>query len=380
MVGSPSDEPKRLQWLLAELTYRCPLQCVYCSNPLGFAQSGGELSTEAWLRVLREARELGAVQLGFSGGEPLVRSDLEALVEGAATLEYYTNLITSGIGMSEERLVALRRAGLDHIQLSFQASEAELNDYIAGTPSFERKCEVARLIKKHGYPMALNVVLHRSNIDSIERVLGLAEELEADYVELANAQYGGWARLNRNHLLPSRAQLQRAEATVASYRKRLRRRMRIFYVVSDYHEGRPKPCTAGWGRTFMQVTPDGTALPCHGARELPDMRFPRVDEASIAEIWDSAEFERFRGDRWMKEPCRSCAERHEDFGGCRCQAYWLTGDPANTDPACSLSPNHNLVTNAIAEAHRGGSLPSAPVFRNARNSRANIEKRRLRRA
>lgn len=377
MAGSSSSAPSPPLWLLAELTYRCPLQCFYCSNPVAFASAGSDMSTTEWLRVLREARELGAVQLGFSGGEPLLRDDLEVLVEAAAGLAYYSNLITSGIGMNEERLLALKRAGLDNIQLSFQASQAELNDYIAGAASFEHKRAIARLIKRHGYPMVLNVVLHRRNIDSLESILKLAEELEPDYVEVANVQYGGWARLNRDLLLPTRAQLERAEATVAAFRARLEGRMRIFYVVSDYFEGRPKPCTAGWGRTFIQITPDGTALPCHGAQELPGMRFPRVDEASVAEIWRSPEFERFRGDAWMKEPCRTCPERGQDFGGCRCQAYLLTGDPENTDPACSLSPHHGVVEDAIAQAQRGEPSARPPVFRNVRNSRTHGDKREL---
>ncbi|MDH3625565.1 MAG: pyrroloquinoline quinone biosynthesis protein PqqE [Myxococcales bacterium] len=378
MVGSSSKEPNRPLWVLAELTYRCPLQCFYCSNPIGFAQTRRELSTTDWLRVLREARELGAVQLGFSGGEPLLRSDLEVLIEEAARLEYYTNLITSGIGMNEQRLSVLKSAGLDHIQLSFQASTAELNNYIGGAASFEHKRDVARLIKKQGYPMVLNVVLHRGNIDTVDHILDFAEELEADYVELANAQYGGWARLNRNLLLPSRSQLDRAEAKVATFRRRLQSQMRIFYVVSDYFEGRPKPCTAGWGRTFMQITPDGTALPCHGARELPGMRFPRVNETSIAEIWKSPEFNRFRGEGWMKEPCQTCPERHQDFGGCRCQAYLLTGDPENTDPACALSPDHDLIQNAIETARRTASAMQPPKFRNVHNSRIHGDKLGLR--
>lgn len=378
MVGSSSEEPDRPLWLLAELTYRCPLQCFYCSNPVGFAKNRLELSTADWLRALREARELGAVQLGFSGGEPLLRADLEVLIEEAAQLEYYTNLITSGIGMNEHRLNALKSAGLDHIQLSFQATKPELNDYIGGAASFEQKRDVARLIKKQGYPMVLNVVLHRSNIDFVEHILDFAEELQADYVELANAQYGGWARLNQNLLLPSRSQLDRAEAKVTAFRKRHEGQMRVFYVVSDYFEGRPKPCTAGWGRMFMQITPDGTALPCHGAQDLPGMRFPRVNETSVAEIWKSPTFQRFRGEEWMKEPCQTCPERHNDFGGCRCQAYMLTGDPANTDPACALSPHHNLIQRAIASARRNSSAMRPPVFRNVHNSRIHGDKLDLR--
>jgi len=367
MDGSSSSEPERPLWLLFELTYRCPLQCAYCSNPLDFAHSGRELDTEDWLRVLREARGLGALQLGLSGGEPLLRRDLESIVEEAARLGYYTNLITSGIGLDESRLGALREAGLDHVQLSFQGSDAKSNDSIAGTKSFEAKIAAARRIKKLGYPMVLNVVLHRQNIESVPKILSMAAELEADYLELANVQFGGWARLNRDQLLPSLAQVERAEAEVARFRTDYQGAMRVFYVVSDYHEGRPKPCTAGWGRTFMQITPDGTALPCHGAQSLPGMSFPRVDRASVRAIWESPEFERFRGESWMKEPCRTCPERGKDFGGCRCQAYALTGDPTNADPACSLSPHHGVVATAIARA--AGEDRHPLTFRNRASSR-----------
>ena len=374
MAGFASNEASHPLWLLAELTYRCPMQCFFCSNPVAFAANREELDTEQWLRVLREARELGAVQLGFSGGEPLLRSDLELLVAEADELKYYTNLITSGLGMSEGRLKALKEAGLDHIQLSFQASSAELNDFIGGTKTFEKKREVAKLIKAHGYPMVLNFVLHRGNIDSVESILQMAEELEADYVELANVQYGGWAKLNRSVLMPTRAQLEQAEAAANRFRERIGDRMRIFYVVSDYYEGRPKPCVGGWGTTFMQVTPDGTVLPCHGAQELPGLHLPKVQDASLRSIWcDSDLFARFRGEAWMKEPCRSCPERSKDFGGCRCQAYALTGDPANTDPTCQLSEHHHVVLEAIEEARQAEQGSTLPIFRNVQNSRARQE-------
>lgn len=378
MAGFESRGPDRPLWLLLELTYRCPLQCVYCSNPLSFAKDRHELDTDTWLRVLREARALGAVQLGLSGGEPLLRDDLEAVVAEASALGYYTNLITSGMGLNEARLGALREAGLDHIQLSLQGSNPKSNDFIAGAKSFDRKIEVARLVKRFGYPMVLNVVLHRHNIDSVPAILSMAAELRADYLELANVQFGGWAQLNRDHLLPTRAQLDRAEVEVARFRDYHRGSMRVFYVVSDYHESRPKACTAGWGRTFMQITPSGVALPCHGAPALPGMRFPRVDEASVAEIWASPEFERFRGEDWMKDPCRTCPERSKDFGGCRCQAFALTGDPANADPVCSLSPHHDVVEQAV---ERAGRAPQRTlVYRNSATSRSHSGKVDLPRA
>jgi len=340
-------------WLLLELTYRCPLHCVFCYNPTEFASTGQELGTDDWIRVLREARALGAVQLGLSGGEPLAREDLEPIVAEAHTLGFYTNLITSGIGMTEARIEALKSAGLDHIQLSFQDSTREMNDFLSSTRTFELKSKVAALIKKYNYPMVLNVVLHRLNIDHVAEILEMAEQMGAEYVELANTQYYGWAWLNRDRLLPSREQLQRAEETLQRFREKVGRKMKIFFVVPDYFETRPKACMNGLGSVFLTVTPDGTALPCHAARMLPGLTFPNVREASVSAIWyDSAGFNRFRGDAWMKEPCRSCPEKTKDFGGCRCQAYLLTGDPANADPVCDLSPHHHLVTQAVERASR----------------------------
>jgi pyrroloquinoline quinone biosynthesis protein E len=334
-----------------ELTYRCPLHCVFCYNPTDFATTGPELSTEHWLRVLREARALGSVQLGLSGGEPLAREDLEVIAAEAHSLGFYSNLITSGIGMTEARIVALKRAGLDHIQLSFQDSSREMNDFLSSTRTFELKSKVAGLIRKYEYPMVLNVVLHRLNIDHVQEILELAERIGAEYVELANTQYYGWAWLNRERLMPTREQLRRAEEVVERFRARPGLQMKIFFVVPDYFETRPKACMNGLGSVFLTVTPDGTALPCHAARMLPGMTFPNVVTDSVKSIWyESEAFNRFRGTGWMREPCRSCPEKTRDFGGCRCQAYLLTGDAANADPVCDLSPHHHLVTDAVAAA------------------------------
>jgi len=369
-AGSASHDVPNPLWLLAELTYRCPLQCLYCSNPLDYARYDDELSTAEWCRVLHEGRALGATQLGFSGGEPLVRKDMEALVVEARGLGYYTNLLTSGIGMDEARLAALKQAGLDHIQLSFQANSQELNDYLGGARTFERKRAIARLIKQYDYPMVLNVVLHRYNLDHLEHIIAMAEELEADYVELANTQYYGWALHNRAQLMPSRAQVERAEAVAHAAQERLKGRMRLFYVVPDYFEDRPKPCMAGWGAVFMAVVPDGTALPCHAAQHLPGLTFPNVRHATLRWIWyESPAFNAFRGDGWMREPCRSCPERHKDFGGCRCQAFLLTGEAANTDPVCELSPLHQVVLDAVREAQTTLTTAPPPVFRTVRNSK-----------
>ncbi|HEX4649589.1 MAG TPA: pyrroloquinoline quinone biosynthesis protein PqqE [Steroidobacteraceae bacterium] len=362
-------------WLLLELTYRCPLHCVYCYNPTDFANTGAELATSEWIRVLREARALGAVQLGLSGGEPLLREDLEPLVAEAHALGFYINLITSGVGMSEARMRSLKVAGLDHIQLSFQDSTRELNDFLSSTRTFERKSQVAALIRQHGYPMVLNVVLHRLNIDHVGEILEMAEAMGAQYVELANTQYYGWAWLNRAQLLPSRPQLERAEAVTQQFRSRVGNRMQIYFVVPDYFETRPKACMNGLGSVFLAVAPDGAAMPCHAARMLPGLELPNVRESDIRAIWyDSPAFNRFRGESWMKEPCRSCPERQRDFGGCRCQAYLLTGDPDNADPVCDLSPHHALVTAAVARGQQADSaaLPTAGerplVFRDHRVS------------
>ena len=363
MSGAPYTAPQAGPplWLLLELTYRCPLHCVFCYNPTEFARTGPELPTADWIRVLREARALGAVQLGLSGGEPLVREDLEVIVAEAHALGYYINLITSGVGLTRARIAALKSAGLDHIQLSFQDSTREMNDFLSSTRTFELKSAVAALIREHGYPMVLNVVLHRLNIDHVGQILEMAQALGAQYVELANTQYYGWAWLNREQLLPSRAQLEHAEAATQRFRARVGGQMQIYFVVPDYFETRPKACMKGLGSVFLAIAPDGTAMPCHAARMLPGLDLPNVQQSDIRSIWyDSPAFNRFRGEAWMKEPCRSCPDRSKDFGGCRCQAYLLTGDPDNTDPVCDLSPQHALVTEAVARAERAARAGSTP--------------------
>ena len=368
-MSTPAPKPGPPLWLLLELTYRCPLQCAFCYNPTDFARIDAELDTAEWIRVLREARALGAVQLGLSGGEPLSRDDLEVLVGEAHELGFYTNLITSGVGLNETRIAALKAAGLDHIQLSFQDSSKQLNDFLSSTRTFDLKSKVAALIKKYEFPMVLNVVLHRLNIDHIDEILHMAERLGAEYVELANTQFYGWAWQNRGQLLPSRAQVEHAEERTRVFRETVGQRMRIYFVVPDYFERRPKACMNGLGSIFLTIAPDGTALPCHAARMLPGLDLPNVRAASIEHIWfDSPGFNRFRGDTWMKEPCRSCPEKVRDFGGCRCQAYLLTGDAANADPVCELSPHHGLVTDAVARAERPPAAETPLLFRNPGNS------------
>jgi pyrroloquinoline quinone biosynthesis protein E len=352
-LPAPAPKPGPPLWLLLELTYRCPLHCVFCYNPTDFANTGPELSTDDWLRVLREARALGAVQLGLSGGEPLARDDLEVIVAEAHRLGFYINLITSGVGLTEARIAALKHAGLDHIQLSFQDSTRQLNDFLSSTRTFDAKAKVAALIRQYDYPMVLNVVLHRHNIDHVAEILAMAERMGAQYVELANTQYYGWAWLNRDQLLPSRAQLERAEEATRAFRERVGNRMQVYFVVPDYFEVRPKACMNGLGSVFLAIAPDGLAMPCHAARMLPGMQLPSVLTAAVGAIWyESEAFNRFRGQGWMKEPCASCPERAQDFGGCRCQAYLLTGDAANADPVCDKSPYHHLVSAAVARAER----------------------------
>ncbi len=359
-------------WLLAELTYQCPLHCVFCYNPVDFAMQEDELSTEDWLRVLREARALGAVQCGFSGGEPLQRKDLEVLITEAHALGYYTNLITSGIGLTETRIQALKAAGLDHIQLSFQDSTREVNDFLSSTKTFDLKRKAATLIKAYGYEMVLNCVLHRMNIDHVERIIELAVELDADYVELANAQYYAWAHLNRDHLLPTREQLRHAETVTQRWRDKLDGKMKLIFVVPDYYETRPKKCMNGWGNVFLTIAPDGVALPCHTARMLPGLAFPNVREMDVRSIWyDSEGFNRYRGTGWMQEPCRSCPEKDADLGGCRCQAFMLAQDPTAADPVCDKSPRHAEVQAVVARAQAAQVEPPAHplVFRGVRESR-----------
>ncbi|MGB8856098.1 MAG: pyrroloquinoline quinone biosynthesis protein PqqE [Burkholderiales bacterium] len=361
-------------WLLAEVTYKCPLHCVFCSNPVDYAHYDGELTTDDWVRVLREGRAMGAAQLGLSGGEPLMRDDLEVIVGEARKLGYYSNLITSGIGLNEKRIAQFKQNGLDHIQLSFQDSTRELNDFLSSTRTFELKSRVAKLIKQYDYPMVLNVVLHRMNIDHVKEILEMAESMEAEYVELANTQYYGWAMLNRDHLLPSREQIQRAEHTVNEFRRRIGDKMKIYFVVPDYYETRPKACMNGWGSVFITITADGVVLPCHEARMLPGLTFPNVRDADLKSIWyDSQAFNAYRGDSWMKEPCRTCPDKVKDFGGCRCQAFMLTGDAANADPVCGLSPHHHVINDAISKSKRAVAQPTSKtipiIFRDDANSR-----------
>jgi PqqA peptide cyclase len=354
-AGSPEaaapPRPGPPLWMLAELTYRCPLHCVFCSNPLDYAAHDKELDTAAWLDLLTQGREMGAVQLGLSGGEPLLRDDLEQIVEHAHRLGFYINLITSCVGLTLERARALKAAGLDHIQLSFQDSTRELNDFLSSTRTFELKSKVAGIIKEVGYPMVLNCVMHRYNLPHVGRIIEMAEQMGAEFLELANTQYYGWGWLNRDGLMPTRDDLARALEEVEQHRARLGGRMKIFWVSPDYADAKPKACMNGWGSVFLLVAPDGAALPCHSARMLPGLDIPFVQQHSLRHIWyDSAAFNRYRGNAWMSETCRSCDEKDRDFGGCRCQAYLLTGSAEATDPVCPKSPDRGLVDALLEKA------------------------------
>jgi len=345
-----SDETPRPYTLIAELTYRCPLGCGYCSNPLEIS-GDGELGTADWERVFAEAAALGVLQVNLTGGEPLVRRDLEALVAAARARELYVNLITSGIPADADRLGRLAAAGLDSLQLSVQDVDPHGATWIAGRADEPAKRATAAAVRDLKLPLTVNVVLHRGNIGRVPELVALAEELGAIRLELANTQYLGWALANRDALLPSAAEIERARADAAAARARLRGRMEILFVRPDYYADRPRACMDGWAQRYLLVTPDGVALPCHQARGLPGLAWENVRDRSLAAIWtDGPGFRAFRGEAWMPEPCRTCDEREKDFGGCRCQAFALLGDAAATDPACALAPRHDLIQTARARA------------------------------
>ncbi|MHB8735771.1 MAG: pyrroloquinoline quinone biosynthesis protein PqqE, partial [Terriglobales bacterium] len=335
--------------LIAELTHRCPLHCVYCSNPLEMQSRAEELETAAWLRVIQEAGALGVVQLHLTGGEPLVRADLVELVTAARIAGLYTNLITSGLGLEAKRLAARVAAGLDHLQLSFQDADADAADLIAGTAAHQRKLALARRVREHArLAFTANVVVHRQNLDRLPAIIAMAEELGVDRLEIAHVQYYAWALENRARLLPTRDQVERSVALVAAAQQRLAGRLRIEMVVPDYYARFPKPCMGGWGRQAMLLDPRGRALPCHAAAVLPGLHFDNVQDKTLRWIWEeSSAFQAFRGTAWMQEPCQSCDRREQDFGGCRCQAFLLAGNAAVTDPVCSLSPDRPRVDAAL---------------------------------
>jgi pyrroloquinoline quinone biosynthesis protein E len=338
--------------LIAELTHRCPLHCVYCSNPLQLAGTESELSTEQWTSVFQQSGKLGMLHAHFTGGEPLARQDLTELIAAARAAGLYTNLITSGIGLGEQRLAALVAAGLDHIQISFQDSREDSANWIAGAKAHAHKIELSSMIRGHKIAFTVNLVVHRQNLDHLEEMIAFIEQLNPDRVEIAHTQYYGWALANRAALMPTRAQIDAAVEIVAAAEKRMAGRVRIDSVVPDYYAKYPKACMGGWGRRLMLINPTGKVLPCHAAEVIPGMTFENVREKTLEWIWrESASFCRFRGEDWMPEPCRSCDRRAEDFGGCRCQAFLLAADATVTDPACSLAPAHGIVEAAVREAN-----------------------------
>lgn len=338
--------------LIVELTHRCPLQCAYCSNPLSMDGASLEMPTDEWRRTLSEAADLGVLQVYFTGGEPMARADLPALVAHAAAAGLYTNVITSGVLLTDAAMAALRAAGTDHVQLSFQDAQAAGGDRIGGyRGGHARKLEAARRIRDSGLPLTVNFVVHRHNAGRIRDMLALGEALGAERIEIAHTQYHGWALLNRAALLPTRRQLDAVTAAVTAARARLGGSIVIDYVVPDYYAERPKPCMGGWGNRFVTVSPSGKALPCHAAESIPGIVFPSVRQNTLAEIWSTSEaFRRFRGVEWMPPPCRTCDRREIDWGGCRCQALALTGDAAATDPACARSPAHHVMRDAVSAA------------------------------
>jgi PqqA peptide cyclase len=357
-MNSPASGPLAL---IAELTHRCPLHCVYCSNPQELTRRERELPTSAWVRVLGEAAELGVLQADFTGGEPLARPDLVEIIRAARGAGLYASLITSGLPLDEKRLEEIVCAGLDHLQLSFQGAEEESASEFSGTRTHAQKLRVAEWVKRHRIALTLNFVIHRGNLDQLEQMLALAEKIGPQRVEFAHVQYYGWAFANRARLLPTRGQLDRSLTILKAAEERLRGRIRVEYVVPDYYSKFPKACMGGWGRKVMLVAPGGDVLPCHAANVIPGMAFDNVESRTLRQIWEESDaFRKFRGEGWMQEPCRSCDRRALDFGGCRCQAFLLTKDAAATDPVCSLAPTRGIVDAVLAETNTAVS-PAAPA-------------------
>ena len=362
-----NDEIKAPLWMLLELTHKCPLECPYCYNQLDFATIDDKMKKEDWLRVIEEAREMGVVQIGFSGGEPLLNKDLPELIKKASGLGFYTNLITSGVGAEEGLVKKLKEAGLKNVQIGIQSSEKEIMTLLTNNKTaYEQKIKFAKEVKEAGMQIVINATIHKLNIDHVDKIIEFAHNLGAEYLEIANVQYYGWALENIDKLLPSKEQITEAKRVTNIYRDNKENKMKVFFVVPDYHEVRPKACMNGWGSTFLTINPEGDALPCNMANTLP-LKFPNVKNFSLQDIWNrSNSFNYFRGDEWMSEPCRTCPEKEKDFGGCRCQAFALTNDMSAADPVCEKSPHHNIVTNTVKRAMETSS--DGLVYRNRNNS------------
>ena len=361
MIALPkaSDvEVKPPMGILLEITHRCPLNCIYCSNPLELARQDQELGTEEWLRIIDEAADLGVLQIHFSGGEPLLRPDLLQLIHRANERGMFANLITSGIGLTRRKLDELVEANLGCFQLSLQGATEQTMQIVAGGPFWKKKLEVAGWVREVGLPLTVNSVLHAQNLHEVGAILDLAYEMGADEIELANTQYYGWALLNRDHLLPSREQIEEAARVVEDRRQRYGEHMDIVWVVPDYYDDFPKPCMGGWGDSLLSVTPEGTVQPCLSAQVIPALNLPNARDRDLRSIWyESGAFNAYRGFDWMEEPCRSCDQKYEDFGGCRCQAYMLTGNAAAADPVCTYSPHRET----ILEARQQRKTPETPA-------------------
>lgn len=338
--------------ILAELTHRCPLQCPYCSNPVALLKANKELSTETWVNIFNQAADLGILQVHMSGGEPTLRQDLEELVATLAARSVYTNLITAGVNLSGARIEALKEAGLDHVQLSIQGATAEVTELIGKhKKGFAQKMETAKHVRAAGLPLTVNAPIHRHNIHQVADFIELALQLDADRLEIANVQYYGWAYINRSALLPALEDVERQVEIVEEARTRLKGVLNIDFVTPDYYADYPKPCMGGWAQDAFVIVPDGTVLPCHAAQTITGLSFDNAADKPLAEIWEgSPAFEKYRGFEWMSEPCKSCPRRELDRGGCRCQAFAVTGDAAQTDPACVLSPHHDKLRNVAVTA------------------------------
>jgi PqqA peptide cyclase len=361
MMSSPnltSSHPKPLS-LIAEVTHRCPLHCLYCSNPLEMKRAEEELSTDQWKQVFQQAAQLGIMHLHLTGGEPLARKDLAELISAARATGLYINMITSGVGLTEERLATLVDAGLEHLQLSFQDLDEASANHIAGTRAHALKLALIPILKKFPLAFTVNLVVHRMNLDRLEAFIALAEDLGPDRLEIAHVQYYGWALKNRSLLMPTQEQVDRSLPIIEAARQRLKGKIHLEAVFPDYFGSFPKACVGGWGRQMMLIDPIGQALPCHSAGIIPGLRFDNVHEHGLAWIWESSPaFERFRGDSWMPETCLACPRKERDFGGCRCQAFLLTGDAEAIDPVCRYSPNHELL-----QALRISSADALPIWR-----------------
>jgi PqqA peptide cyclase len=361
MMSSPNLTPSRPKplSLIAEVTHRCPLHCLYCSNPLEMRRAEEELSTDQWKQVFQQAAQLGIMHLHLTGGEPLARKDLAELISAARATGLYINMITSGVGLTEERLATLVDAGLEHLQLSFQDLDEASANHIAGTRAHALKLALIPILKKFPLAFTVNLVVHRMNLDRLEAFIALAEDLAPDRLEIAHVQYYGWALKNRSLLMPTQEQVDRSLPIIEAAKQRLKGKIHLEAVFPDYFGSFPKACVGGWGRQMMLIDPIGQALPCHSAGIIPGLHFDNVRDHDLAWIWESSPaFERFRGDAWMPETCLACPRKERDFGGCRCQAFLLTGDAEAIDPVCRYSPNHELL-----QALRISSADSLPIWR-----------------